>query len=191
MSGVLNIADDILVYGIGNSEQEAVTDHNRNLQALLKRCREHNIALNRDKLKLKQKEVSFMGHILTSHGVKMDPEKAKAIQEMPKPEDVEGIQRLNGFINYLAKFLPGLADVTEPLRRLTRKGVEWQWTEEQGKSFEEIKRLVTTAPILSYYDPKAELEIQCDASLKGLGAALLQKGKPIAYASRALTDTEE
>lgn len=191
LSGVLNIADDILVYGIGNSEQEAVTDHNRNLQALPKRCREHNIALNRDKLKLKQKEVSFMGHILTSHGVKMDPEKAKAIQEMPKPEDVEGIQRLNGFINYLAKFLPGLADVTEPLRRLTRKDVEWQWTEEQEKSFEEIKRFVTTAPILSYYDPKAELEIQCDASLKGLGAALLQKGKPIAYASRALADTEE
>ena len=191
LSGVLNIADDILVYGVGNSEQEAVADHNRNLQTLLKRCRERNIALNRDKLKLKQKEVSFMGHILTSHGVKMDPEKAKAIQEMPKPEDVEGIQRLNGFINYLAKFLPGLADVTEPLRRLTRKDVEWQWTEEQEKSFEEIKRLVTTAPILSYYDPKAELEIQCDASQKGLGAALLQKGKPIAYASRALTDTEE
>jgi len=125
LSGVLNIADDILVYGVGNSKQEAVADHNRNLQALLKRCRERNIALNRDKLKLRQKEVSFMGHILTSHGVKMDPEKGKAIQEMPRPEDIEGIQRLNGFINYLAKFLPGLANVTEPLRRLTRKDVEW------------------------------------------------------------------
>jgi hypothetical protein len=99
LSGVLNIADDILVYGIGNSEQEAINDHNRNLQFLPQRCCERNIALNRDKLKLKQKGVSFMGHILTNNGLKMDPEKAKAVQEMPKPEDVEGIQRLDGFIN--------------------------------------------------------------------------------------------
>ena len=190
LSGVLDIADDILVYGVGNNEQEATADHNRNLEALLQRCRERNIALNRDKLRLKRKEVPFMGHVLTSNGVKIDPEKAKAVQDMPKPEDVEGIQRVNGFVNYLAKFLPHLADVMEPLRRLTRKDAEWQWTEEQDKSFGEVKKLVTAAPILSYYDPKEELVIQCDASQKGLGAALLQKGKPIAYASRALTDTE-
>ena len=126
LSGVLDIADDILVFRVGNNEQEATADHNRNLEALLRRCRERNIALNRDKLKLKRKEVPFMGHVLTSHGVKMDPEKAKAVQEMPKPEDVEGIQRINGFVNYLAKFLPGLADIMEPLRRLTRRDTEWQ-----------------------------------------------------------------
>ena len=62
-----------------------------------------------------------MGHVLTPHGVKIDPKKAKAVQDMPKPEDVKGIQRINGFVNYLAKFLPGLADVMEPLRRLTRR----------------------------------------------------------------------
>ena len=82
-----------------------------------------------------------MGHVLTSNGVKIDPEKAKAVQDMPKPEDVEGIQRVNGFVNYLAKFLPHLADVMEPLRRLTRKDVEWQWAEEQDNSFEEVKKL--------------------------------------------------
>ena len=120
----------------------------------------------------------------------MDPEKAKVVQELPKPEDVEGIQRLNGFINYLAKFLPWLADAMEPLRRLTRKDVQWNWSREQDEAFEEVNKLVTTATVLSYYDPKAALEIQCDASQKGLGAALLQKGKPIAYASRALTETE-
>ena len=131
-----------------------------------------------------------MGHVLTPHGVKIDPEKAKAVQDMPKPEDVEGIQRINGFVKYLAKFLPGLADVMEPLPRLTRRDTEWQWTEEQENTFIEVKKLVTVAPILSYYDPKEELVIQCDASQKGLGAALLQKGKPIAYASRSLTDTK-
>ena len=77
-----------------------------------------------------------------------------------------------------------------PAATLTRRDTEWQWTEEQEKSFEEVKQLVTVAPILSYYNPKEELVIQCDASQKGLEAALLQKGKPIAYAGRALTDTE-
>ena len=67
---------------------------------------------------------------------------------MPKPEDVEDIK---GFVNYLAKFLPGLADVMEPLRRLTRRDAQWQWTEKQENSFKEVKKLVTAAPILSYY----------------------------------------
>ena len=121
----------------------------------------------------------------------MDPEKAKAVKDMPRPDDVEGIQRLNGFVNYLAKFLPGLADTMEPIRRLTRKDVEWVWSEEQEKALNGIKKLVTEAPILSYYDPSRQLEIQCDASQKGLGAALLQDNKPVAYTSRALTETEK
>ena len=82
-----------------------------------------------------------MGHVLTPHGVKIDPEKAKAVQVMPKPEYVEFIQRINGFVNYLEKFLLGLADVMEPLRRLTRRDTEWQWTEEEN---------FTEAPILSH-----------------------------------------
>ena len=131
---MLDIADDILVHGVGNNEQETSANHNRNLEALLKRCRKCNIALNRDKLKLKRKEVPFMGH-----GVKMDSEKAKAVQEMPKPEDVKGIQRINGLVNNLAKFLPGLADVMEPLQRLTKRDTEWKWTEEQEKFFEEVR----------------------------------------------------
>ena len=79
----------------------------------------------------------------------------------------------------------------EPIRRLTRQDKEFNWTEEQENAFREVKRLVTTAPVLSYYDPKAELEIQCDASKKGLGAALLERCKPIAYTSRVLTETEQ
>ena len=82
-----------------------------------------------------------MGHVLTPHGVKIDLEKAKAVQVMPKPEYVEFIQRINGFVNYLEKFLLGLADVMEPLRRLTRRDTEWQWTEEEN---------FTEAPILSH-----------------------------------------
>lgn len=80
---------------MGNTIEETNADYLRNLEALLKRFRERNIGLNRDKLKLQRKEVSFMGHVLTSDGVKMDPDKAKAVQDMPRPQDVEGVQRLN------------------------------------------------------------------------------------------------
>ena len=79
----------------------------------------------------------------------------------------------------------------EPIRRLTKKDVEWEWSDEQDMAFNKVKKLVTEAPILSYYDPTHELEIQCSANQRGLGAALLQGGRPIAYTSRALTDTEE
>ena len=81
--------------------------------------------------------------------------------------------------------------MTEPLRHLTHKEAVWNWSEEQECAFIDIKRLVTCAPVLSYYDPSKALVIECDASSKGLGAALLQDGKPIEYASRSLTDSEQ
>ena len=79
---------------------------------------------------------------------------------MPRPEDVEGVQKFNGFVNCLSKFRLRLADHIEPIRRLTRQDTEFNWTEQQMNAFREVKRLVTTAPVLSYYDPKAELGIQ-------------------------------
>ena len=105
---------------------------------------------------------------------------------MPPPTDMEGVQRLNGFVNYLAKFLPKLSETMEPIRQLMRNDVPWNWAAAQQQAFEDVKKLVTNAPILSYYDSKKPLMIQCDASEKGLGAALLQEGQPIAFASRAL-----
>ena len=78
----------------------------------------------------------------------------------------------------------------EPIQQLTRNGVEWQWQNEHEAAFEKVKALVTAAPLLKYYNPKEELTVQCDATDKGLGAALIQKGQPIAFASRDLTDPE-
>ena len=109
---------------------------------------------------------------------------------MENPTDVEGVRRLQGMVTYLAKFLPKLSTVMEPIRRLTKHDVEFEWSEEQNKAMDEIKRLVTTAPVLAYYDTKKELVIQCGASSKGLGGVFLQEEKPLSYASRALSTTE-
>ena len=130
LNGVLDIVDDILVYGIGESIEEANADHDKNLEAL------RGMALNKDKLMLKRKEVPFMGHILTDKGVKIDPENGlKLYKKCRSQKTWKGVQRLNGFVNYLAKFLPRLADEMEPMRRLTRKNIEWEWTDEQDKAF--------------------------------------------------------
>ena len=78
----------------------------------------------------------------------------------------------------------------EPLRRLTQTGVEWYWGDAEEKAFDKVKQLVTQAPVLAYYSPEKELVIQCDASSLRLGVVLMREGRPLAYASRALTDPE-
>ena len=123
--------------------------------------------------------MTFLGHLVTA-GLKPDPEKVRAIDDMTRPTDVEGVQRINGFVNYLAKFLPKLSDDTEPTRQLTRKEVPWNWSESQENAFQGIKSLVKKAPVLAYFDNEKTVHIQCDASERGLGAALLQNGKPVA-----------
>lgn len=188
--GVKSIIDDILIYGEGKTEEEAIKDHDRKFRLLMERCRERNIKLNKDKLKLKMKEVKFIGHLITNKGLKMDPKKVHAVLEMPKPTDVSGVRRLVGFVTYLSKFLPKLSHICEPLRKLTLKDSEFCWLENHDKALTEIKTLVTSEPILKYYDPNMELTLQSDASETGLGAAILQENQPIAYASRSLTDTE-
>ena len=134
--------------------------------------------------------MEFLGRLITSEGLKPDVKKVEAILGMENPTDVDGVRRLQGMVTYLATFLPKLSTVMEPIRRLTKQDVEFKWSEEQDKAMDEIKKLVTTSPILAYYDPKKELVIQCDASSTGLGAVLLQDGKPLGYASRALSATE-
>ena len=191
LPGVDVIADDILVYGSGETLEEANLDHDRNLEKLMERAQEKNLKFNKKKARLRMSEVPYMGHLLTTEGVKPDPKKVSAVAEMPAPTDKKGVQRLLGFVNYLAKFLPHLSDTCEPLRRLTDQNAEWRWDQQHKEAFEKIKQLVTAQPVLKYYDINEEVTIQCDASDKGLGAALLQNGQPVAFASRALSQTEQ
>ena len=100
------IADDFVVVGKGDTIEEANSDHDKNLVAFLTLCDEKGLKLNAEKLKLRQPEVSFIGHIATGEGLKVDPGKVKAIREMPALTDKEGVQRLLGLAQYLGKFLP-------------------------------------------------------------------------------------
>ena len=191
LQGTLAVADDIIVYGKGETREAALEDHNRNIVALMNRCREKGLKLNKEKLKFQQNEVPFLGHLITENGLKVDPSKVEAISRMPIPEDKKAVQRLLGMVNYVRDFIPRLSEKTEPLRNLIKEDSEFIWREEtHGKCFEEIKELLTNAPVLKYFDVNEAVVLQCDSSEKGIGACLFQGGRPVVYHSRALTPTE-
>ena len=191
LDGVKPIFDDILVFGVGETQAEALSDHDAKLKALFERCRTKSIKLNKDKLKLRCKEVKFMGHVICQDGLKPDPDKVQGIAEMPTPSSKQDVKRLLGMVNYLQKFASNLSEITAPMRDLLKDGNQFQWDEQvQGRSFKQVKEILSAAPVVKFFDPKEEVEIQCDASDRGLGACLMQRGQPVAYASRSMTTTE-
>ena len=182
--GVRCIADDVIIWGRTDDE------HDDRVRLFLQRCCEIGISLNKEKCRFGLHEIPFMGHVVSNTGLKPDPSKIEAVVKMDAPTDKAGVERLRGTVNYLSKFVPKLSEIMRPINDLTRPDTEWTWDSVHDKAFEELKHQLTQAPVLAYFDPTKELSIQCDASGQGLGAALLQEGQPLAYASRALSDTE-
>ncbi|KAL9974064.1 hypothetical protein ACROYT_G011062 [Oculina patagonica] len=124
------------------------------------------------------------------HGLKPDPEKIRAINEMPLPEDKEGILRILGTVNYLDKFIEHKADIQEPISQLTQKDAAFVWEKPQQEAFDNLKSVITSAPALARFDDSKETVLNVDASSKGLGAVILQEGKPVAFRSKTLTTCE-
>ena len=117
LPGVETDMDDILVWGKSKEE------HDQRLKAVLKRCEEIHLTLNRDKCKFGVSEVAYIGHILNAKGVQPDPDKIKAIRDMPAPQDKKGVERLLGTVNYLAKFIPNMSTITKPIRDVLKADV--------------------------------------------------------------------
>ena len=132
-----------------------------------------------------------MGVVLTDKGVKPDPKKQDYIQSMPAPTNKDEARRFLGVVTYLSRFSEDLSTKSDPLRALLTKDTVFIWEKKERKAFDEIIALISTAPLLKYFDPAEPVEVQVDASSHGLGASLMQGGQPIRYASRALTETEK
>ena len=190
LTGTEVVAGDFVVAGFGDTYEEAVRDHNKSLVAFLQRCVQRGVKLVVEKLQLCLEEVPLIGHYATNSGLKVHPDKVRAVLEMPRPTDVKSLLRFNGTVQYLAKFLPRLSEMSHPLRQLTVKNAEWIWSDSQEKAWNDIKAAITQAPVLRYYSLNDEVTLQCDASDTGLGAALLQLQQPVSFSLRALTQTE-
>ena len=190
LNGVETIADDLLVDGIGTIYEEAVIDHDNNLIDLVQRCRERNFKLNLSKLKFKQQKVKYNVHIFTADGILLDPDKVEVITKMPRPRDKAEVRRFFSMINYMAKFLPKLFKLPEPLRNLTKEETQFILSDVQEDAFSKLKKVITEPPLLRYYDLEEEVTIESDSSDYGMRAVLLQAGRPVAFASRTLTERE-
>ena len=141
LKGVHGIADGILTHG------ETEIQHDGRLLTLLETARMNNLSLNPDKIQFRSTDCKFFGHRLTPEGLKPDPEKVKAIVQMPPPQSIQSLQSFNGMMNYLKRFSPVLTELAEPLRRLQKESTIWAWESGQQQTFENIKTALNTLPV--------------------------------------------
>ena len=186
IKGAINISDDILIYA-----KETTEEHDQILRAVMERLREKNITLNRDKCVFRKEKISFFGHIWTSQGVKPDPKKVEAVVNAEEPKNASEVRSFLGTVNYMSRFVPDMATVSEPLRALTKKDVPWKWGPAESRAFNHLKKCLTEADVMAYFKPEEECTLVVDASPIGLGAILMQNGKVVSYASRSLGDVEQ
>ena len=161
------------------------------LQAALERSSTKNLKLNPDKLEVGATEVQYFGHIISSEGLKPDPAKVKAVQDMSPPINEKELQNMLGMINYLAKFAPQLSETRRPTRDLLKENVEFIWDHKQDEALKKAKELILCQHVLAYFDPGKPITLQVDASQHGVGGALFQEGRPIAFAPKSLSKAEE
>ena len=183
--------DDILI------ASTSMDEHLEHVEKVLKRLIQAGLRLKPSKCTFATTEIQYLGHTLTPMGVKPNDSKVMAVKDFPRPQTVKQVKSFLGLANFYRRHIPGMAVISRPLTDLTRKNcTEFVWTSVCEESFEEIKRLLVTAPLL--HPPKLDKEffLWTDASEKGFGAILEQeddegKRHPIAYASRATNSAEQ
>ena len=139
--GVETDIDGILVWG--RNEEE----HNQCLKVVLQRCKEIDLRLNREKCQFGMPHVTYLGHTINTQGISPDRERVKAICEMPPPHDKKGVEQLLGTLNYVAKFIPDLSTLTQPIREILKKNTQfiWEW-EQQEVAFKRVTERLSVAP---------------------------------------------
>jgi hypothetical protein len=168
IDGVICHMDDILCHGTTQA------DHDRRVHAVLARLQDAGLTLSNEKCEFSRDRVKFLGHIIDGDGIHADPEKVSAISQFPAPSNITELQRLLGMVNQLAKFLPGLSEITEPMRHLLKKDRVWRWAEPQQAALVKIKELLLSSPVLAHYDARRPTVVSTDASSTGIGAVLFQ-----------------
>lgn len=185
LPGAIVYADDLLIFG------RTLQEHNENLQRVFKKAQEVNLRFNKTKCMFGKTQVKYLGHIFSRNQVSPDPDKVRAIKDMPSPVCLKDLQRFLGLLNYLGGFIENMATETEPLRQLLKKSSDWQWNASHEAAFIRLKDIISNAPVLTHYDTKKPVILSVDASQSAVGAVLLQDNHPICYASKTLTSCQQ
>ncbi|KAD4178196.1 hypothetical protein E3N88_26787 [Mikania micrantha] len=177
---VIVFIDDILVY----SKNEG--DHACHLREVLETLRKEKLYAKFSKCAFWLQEVQFLGHVVNSKGIHVDPSKIQAVAKWSQPKTPTEIRSFLGLAGYYRRFIQDFSKIASSLTKLTRKGVKYEWGENQEQAFQELKMKLTQAPVLALPDGPDDFVVYSDASYSGLGCVLMQRGKVIAYASRQL-----
>ena len=181
--------DDIIIYS------KNMNDHEKHLQSVFDRLREAGLKLKPTKCAFGLKEVKLLGFILNKEGIKADPEKVQAIDEMSPPNSVKDVRRFLGMCSYFRGCLRGYAEKSVPLVELTRKHERFEWTDRRQKAFDDLKQLLVSSHVMTAPDTSKPYKLYTDASGYAIGAILVQdddKGveRVIQYISHVLSPAQ-
>jgi hypothetical protein len=182
---VVVFIDDILIYS--NNEEE----HAQHLRIVLTCLREHQLYAKFSKCAFWLEEIQFLGHVLSAKGIAVGPSKVKDILEWKPPTTVHQVRSFLGLASYYRRFIPDFSKLVKPITSLLKNDTKFNWSSRCNEAFEQLKVLLTTAPVLAQPDIEKPFDVYCDASGSGLGCVLMQGGQVIAYASRQLRRHEE
>ncbi|KAH9716908.1 Endonuclease [Citrus sinensis] len=172
--------DDILIYSKGLDE------HIEHLQSVLTVLRKEKLYANLKKCSFCTNQIVFLGYVVSAKGIEVDEEKVKAIKEWPTPKSVSDVRSFHGLASFYRRFVKDFSTLAAPLTEIVKKHVGFKWSSEQERAFNLIKEKLVSAPLLALPDFAKTFEIECDARI-GIGAVLMQEGRPIAYFSEKLS----
>jgi hypothetical protein len=187
--GTVHYIDDIVVHAASE------TEHDRRVIEVLKRLRRHHVTVNTRKCTFRQGEIDFVGHHISAEGIQPLQTHVEAVTKLKAPTDTKELASFLGFAKFFQLYAKNLSRVAAPLLALLKKGVDWIWSGECQKAFNDIKELIAGAPCLKHFDPTHKTVVSCDSSNAALGAVLSQADsdghlRPVAFASRSLSETE-
>jgi hypothetical protein len=170
--------DDILIFS--KNEEE----HDEHLRFILQKLRENQLYAMLNKCEFWLKEVSFLGHIISEGGISVDPSKVKDVLSWNTPQSVSDIRSFLGLAGYYKRFIEGFSKISKPVTKLLEKGKTFEWTPKHETNFQELKKRLTTTPVLTMPYMEKSFSIYCDASGQDLGCVLMQDNHVLVYASR-------
>ena len=168
---ILAYLDDIIICS------ENFNAHLYDLKLVFNRLKEFGFKLNKEKCHFCRPEVKYLGHILTIHGVKIDPEKTRAILKWNRPRNCKEVNSFLQTCSWYRRFIPSFAQISKPLSDLTKKNKTWRWTNEEQETLDKLKLLLVSPPILKQVKENEEFILKTDASNYALGAVLIQGEK--------------